>query len=143
MKAEALTPDDALAWAALEAALQAASLPVDDLAAEGQRFFSFEDGAAFGGFARDGTVALLRSIVVAPERRGSGLGRQMVTALIDEMRRQGVTAAWLLTTSAPDFFARHGFEVVERSTAPAWIAASPQFTGLCPASAVLMRRTPL
>jgi N-acetylglutamate synthase-like GNAT family acetyltransferase len=143
MDARAIPSDDAPAWAAFVAALEAAGLPTDDLADDSQRFFSFEHGSAFGGFARSGEVVMLRSIVVAPGRRGSGLGRQVLAGLLDEARREGATAAWLLTTSAMDFFARNGFAVVDRASAPAAVAATAQFTGLCPATAVLMRRKPL
>jgi GNAT superfamily N-acetyltransferase len=143
MSMDLLTPDDAPAWGAFQAALEAAGLPTDDLNGDGQRFFSFEGGSAFGGFARQGANVLLRSIVVAPDRRGSGLGRQVVAGLLDEARRQGATAAWLLTTDAQGFFLRHGFEIADRATAPAAIAASAEFTSLCPTSAVLMCRKPL
>lgn len=139
---ELLAPD-APAWADFPAALEAAGLPTDDLTDAGQSFFSFQGGAGFGGFARDGNIVLLRSIVVAPDRRGSGVGRRVLLGLLDEARRQKVSSAWLLTTSADAFFARHGFEVVDRTSAPGAVAASAQFTGLCPASAVLMRREPL
>lgn len=142
METRALTPG-APPWAAFEAALRAAGLPTDDLADAGQCFFSFADGAAFGGFAQDGPTVLLRSIVVAPDRRGQGLGGAVLAAIMAEARRQGAEAAWLLTTNAKGYFARHEFTEVDRGSAPPAIAASSQFTGLCPASAVLMCRKPL
>jgi GNAT superfamily N-acetyltransferase len=142
MIAQALGPGNPR-WPAFVDSLQAAGLPTDDLAAPHQRFFSFADGAGFGGFAGDGTSALLRSLIVQPARRGTGLGSAILTALLDEIRDEGVAEAWLLTLSAADFFARHGFRRRDRSDAPAIVRASEQFLGLCPASAVLMCRKPV
>jgi amino-acid N-acetyltransferase len=45
---------------------------------------------------------------------------------------------YLLTTTAPDFFAGLGFRRAGRKTAPPAIRATRQFATLCPASAVLM-----
>ena len=129
-------------WAAFEAALRAADLPTDDLRADDQRFFAFEDGAAFGGYTLAGPVALLRSLVVAPDRRRQGVGARALAALLDAARRDGAEEAWLLTTAAAGFFARHGFAAADRAAAPPAVAASRQSESLCPASAVLMCRKP-
>ena len=142
MGTQEITPD-APSWAAFEAALRAAGLPVADLADPGQRFFSFADGAAFGGFAQAGPVILLRSLVVAPDHRGRGLGGRRSPLSWPSPAGAAPTSAWLLTTDAQGFFARHGFAEVNRGMAPPAVAASSQFTGLCPASAVLMCRKPL
>ena len=140
MTAQKLAPGTA-EWAAFVTALSTAGLPVDDLAATTQRFFVLEDGAAYGGFAYRGSVALLRSLVVAPERRRSGIGGAALDDLLGEIRRAGAAEVWLLTMGAADFFARHGFRAVDRRSAPALVKDSAQFSTLCPASAVLMCKT--
>ena len=53
---------------------------------------------------------------------------------------QGVETLYLLTTTAAQFFARRGYEAVPRSEAPAAIAATAQFSELCPASSTFMRK---
>lgn len=53
---------------------------------------------------------------------------------------QGVESLYLLTTTAAQFFARLGYEAVPRSEAPAVIAATAQFSELCPASSTFMRK---
>ncbi len=138
-----LTPIDAAPWAAFEAALAAEGLPTSDLRDSGQRFFALGDGAAFGGYARTGEIALLRSFVTAPERRGLGLGADILTAVLAEARRDGAREAWLLTTTAEAFFGRHGFVTVDRAEAPAAVKVSAQFARLCPAAARVMCRKPL
>ena len=65
----------------LHAALTLASLPTDDLQEPGKAFFEFTEHdrtVGFGGFEAFGDSMLLRSVVVTPERRGSGCGRAMV-----------------------------------------------------------------
>lgn len=130
-------------WLAFVEALRASDLPVTDLDAAGQCFFAFTDEAGiagYGGYLLAGGDALLRSIVVPPARRGQGLGAAVLAALVDRARADGVRRAWLLTTGAAGFFVRNGFSAAPRRDAPDAIAATAQFSGLCPASAHLLRR---
>ncbi|MEZ5959067.1 MAG: arsenic resistance N-acetyltransferase ArsN2 [Hyphomonadaceae bacterium] len=123
---------------AFVAALTAAKLPTEDLFSEPFRYFCLDD-VAWGGFGA-GRDALIRSIVVKPEARGSGVGAALVEALAEHARREGVERLWLLTNGSASFFERLGWAPAERSAAPPDIAASRQFSGLCPASSTLMVR---
>lgn len=123
---------------AFTAALTAAGLPTEDLFSEAFRYFTFDD-VAWGGFGAE-QDALVRSIVVSPQVRGLGYGARMVSALADRARQEGVVRLWLLTTDAAPFFERFGWKQAERTAAPPAIAASRQFSGLCPASSTLMVR---
>lgn len=129
---------------AFVAALQAENLPVDDLAEPGRRFFAYHtlDGqpVGFGGYELQGDEVLIRSVVVPQEARGTGIGRNIVPLLLYRAYEAGAKRAWLLTTSASDFFSRVGFKPVERAAAPIAILATRQASSLCPASAVLMTR---
>jgi N-acetylglutamate synthase-like GNAT family acetyltransferase len=123
--------------------LAAAGLPTSDLGEPGQVFFAFGNAAraiGCGGFLVAGEHALLRSIVVDADLRGTGVGSQILRRLTDLARLHGAREAWLLTTDAATFFARHGFETVDRANAPAVISATPQFAGVCPGGATLMMR---
>jgi N-acetylglutamate synthase-like GNAT family acetyltransferase len=142
MTAAELTPGQA-GWPAFLAALREAGLPTEDLSMPGQRFFAFEGGGAFGGFALSGRIALLRSLVVVADRRHSGLGTAALKALLHEIGSVGATEVWLLTTSASGFFERLGFRAMDRAAAPVAVTSSAQFSTLCPASAVLMCKTPV
>jgi amino-acid N-acetyltransferase len=132
-----------LEYEPLKAALAAEGLPADDICCAYNRFYALEERGEVLGYAglerRDG-AALLRSVVVPPERRGAGIGRRLVEGTLDKAAALGHREVHLLTTSAAGYFERLGFERVARSSAPAGIAASAQFTNLCPSSAVLMRR---
>jgi len=125
----------------LIAALEAAGLPTDDLHDPGRRFYRFEDAAGlmgFGGLEQVGSDALIRSIVVIDARRGGGLGAEILVWLEASAAEQKATALYLLTTTATAFFQRQGYVVLPRSAAPVAIAASRQFSTLCPASAAFM-----
>jgi len=129
----------------LAAALQAAGLPGDDLTEPHRSFFAFAtrtgERVGYGGFERTGPDVLLRSLVVLPQARHRGIGRQMLALLLRRAFDEGGREAWLLTTTAASFFERAGFRPIERTAAPAAILASRQATALCPASAVLLTRS--
>lgn len=139
-----LTPHQPELWPQFVAALHGADLPAEDVAEPGQSFFAFRDAGGtpvgFGGYLLAGGDALLRSIVVLSSRRRRGLGSEILSQLLAGVGAAGARAAWLLTMDADGFFARRGFERKERAEAPPAIAAAPQFTSICPASAVLMCR---
>lgn len=125
----------------LIAALEAAGLPTDDLHEPGRRFFCFEDDAGligYGGLEQIGPDVLIRSMVVVNARRGAGLGAEALSWLEARAAEQKATALYLLTTTTTAFFQRQGYVVLPRSAAPAAIAASRQFSTLCPASAAFM-----
>ena len=125
----------------LERALAAASLPSSDLREPGRTFFRFEDGdglIGFGGWEGCGSDRLLRSLVIAPERRSQGLGAILLEMIEQEARDAGATSLHLLTTTASPFFRAHGYEEAARDDAPASIRASEEFSALCPASATYM-----
>lgn len=130
---------------ALIAALKTADLAVDDLDEPNRKFFSYRSLAGtllgFGGYELYGKDVFLRSIVVLPEGRGKKIGRNIVPLLNYRALRQDARTAWLLTSTAPDFFEKIGFKRRSRDDAPASILGTQQAKTLCPASAVLMSRS--
>jgi amino-acid N-acetyltransferase len=92
------------------------------------------------GLERHGSDALLRSLAVRTECRSTGLGKQLANAIEAHARKTGVTALYLLTTTAADFFARRGYAVIPRQEAPATLQNTAEFSTLCPSQAVCMRR---
>lgn len=129
---------------AIRALLRQAGLPHEDFAGHLANFLvARQDGAVTGavGFERHGDEALLRSLVVAPGWQGDGLGGALLRRLEDEAQRQGVRYFYLLTNTAEHFFAKRWFQKIDRSTVPPAIAATPEFSHLCPASSICMRRT--
>ena len=82
---------------------------------------------------------LLRSVAVDSARRGRGIGHQLTRAGHDLARSLGAEVAYLLTTTAGDFFPRFGFAPVERAEVPDDVQQSIEFTSACPSSALVMR----
>jgi amino-acid N-acetyltransferase len=100
------------------------------------------DGRVVGvaGLERYGDGGLLRSVAVAPEWRGSGVGRALVDLVLEDAGDAGIRDVYLLTTSAEHYFPRLGFASIDREMVPAAVRVSAEFTGACPDSAVVMRR---
>jgi len=127
----------------VETLLVAADLPTDGVAEHFGAFVVAEDGATIVGAAGvelHGQYALLRSVVVASDAKGAGVGGALTRRVIDETCVRGALAIYLLTTTAERFFSRFGFEVVSRADVPFEVQASKEFQGACPASATVMRR---
>jgi len=127
----------------LRAALAAEKLPTEDLSNTAAVFYAFEkNGEALGyaGLEGNGEVALLRSVVVMPAKRGAGLGRSLVERVLDEAASMGYRNIYLLTATASQFFLRLAFTPIDRAAVPAAVAASREFAELCPATAICMHR---
>jgi len=129
--------------AAVQALLREAALPWEDVAPHFGAFLVGERAGelvASAGFEHYGAEALVRSVAISGALRSRGLGAALCETLIGEARRRGVRDAYLLTTSAPRFFARQGFAAIPREHAPPAIRATREFAELCPASAQVMYR---
>ena len=117
----------------LRLALEAAQLPTDDLGGPDQMFFSLSDDdglIGFIGLEGHGADRLLRSLVVLPTRRGEGYGRMLVERL-EQMADGTIERLHLLTNGSAEFFRGLGYVDADRDAAPAFIAATAQFTSLC------------
>jgi amino-acid N-acetyltransferase len=131
--------------AAVRNLLTAAGLPTADLtAAPLADFWGCGDGAdliGVVGLEIYGTVALLRSLAVAPAWQGQGLGSALVAHAEQAARQRGIAALYLLTTTAEAFFARRGYVRLPREAAPPVLHRTAEFAALCPASAVCLTKT--
>ena len=100
--------------------LERTGLPTSDLESARPEFAVLRENGrviAAGALQRFGSSALLRSVVVAPDRRGSGVGLTIVNELERMARAAQVSRVVLLTQTAAEFFARQGYRIIERSTA--------------------------
>ena len=126
------------------ALLEAQGLPVSDITGEHLQHFFFvgSDGSPTGlvGLELYGTDALLRSLVVAVNARGKGLGSKLIDHAEQYAASKGVRSIYLLTTTAEALFKRLGYERIERSNAPPSIERTREFAGLCPASSAFMSK---
>ena len=126
------------------ALLRAAELPSAGVAETFSHFFVAEhDGRLIGaaGLEIYGPSALLRSVVVEDEWRGSGIGRRLIDLALREARTRGIEDVFLLTTTAEHYFPRFGFACVSREAVNEEVKASMEFREACPASAIVMRKT--
>jgi amino-acid N-acetyltransferase len=128
---------------AVESLLSTSGLPVEGVRDSFSNFIVAEDRGAIAGaigFEKFGSVALLRSAVVAPDNRGSGVGRRLVEQLLERAGIDGIEDLYLLTTTAENYFPRFGFARTTRSAVPDAVKASAEFHGACPDTAVVMTR---
>jgi arsenate reductase len=95
---------------------------------------------ACAGLEEYGGQGLLRSLAVAPHLRGIGLGVRLLQERLATAGDSGISRVFLLTTTAADFFASHGFHLTDRSSANAALRSSPEFTDACPATATCLVR---
>lgn len=84
--------------------------------------------------------ALLRSVAVDAQQRGTGVGGELTRAALRIAEKSGVNAVYLQTTGAEQFFPRFGFAVIDRADLPSAVRSSWQFTSGCCASAIVMRK---
>ena len=138
-----IRPARAADLAAVRALLIAAELPVDGLDEQfGDAYAVAEsDNTIIGaeGIETYGKAGLLRSAVVDDRWRGRGVGDALTRDRLAWARERGLGDVYLLTTTAADYFPRHGFVRVDRASAPAELQRSREFAEACPASAVTMR----
>lgn len=126
------------------ALLGANGLPADDITPAMLADFRVAEtgGEPCGlvGLQRAGEVALLRSLAVAHQARGRGLGAALVAEAEQVARTHGVRTLYLLTTDAGAFFARLGYAAIPRTEAPEAIRATAQFSSIVCSSATLMTK---
>jgi len=134
------TPDD---FAAVSDLLAAAKLPLAGVPEWFGEFVVAETGGrrvGAAGLERHGEVGLLRSVVVDPAFRGTGLGASLTGEILAQARRERLKSVYLLTTTAAGYFPRLGFRRVERAALPAALNDSEELRGACPETAVAMVR---
>lgn len=130
---------------ALKTLLDSSGLPSSDLT-EGhlQHFIILGQAGRVGGsvgMEPFGEDALLRSLAVDTMMRGEGYGNRLLELLETHARDEGVQRLYLLTASADNFFAHHGYERIERASVPEVIRNTAQFAGMCPAGATCLYKS--
>lgn len=128
---------------ALRDLLHAAKLPVADLDSSPIDFLAAEDNGRLVGAVGLQAIAqtgLLRSLVVSPGVRGTGIGDALVEAMERHAQNRGVERLVLLTNTAAEFFARRGYVATDRAAMPDAIKATAEFQSLCPSSATCLSK---
>jgi 4-nitrophenyl phosphatase len=86
-----------------------------------------------------GDAAMLRSVAVAADARGAGIGMLVTAAALRMIAQEGTREVYAVTTDAERFFNGCGFRAVSREELPSGVAGHRQITRECPASATVMR----
>lgn len=124
--------------------LNSVRLPTTDLstAREVHTWVLEEEGSILGvvGLERFGSKALLRSLVVVPERRNRRVGHDLVTRLELDAQAEGIHQLVLLTETAELFFLHLSYAVTDRRNVSDQVRRSAQFRSLYPVSAVCMSK---
>lgn len=121
--------------------LEAADLPTVGVVDHLPGFVVAEAAGRLVGLAGlevHGDDGLLRSVVVDSAVRGHGLGAKLTERVLDAARAAEVRRVYLLTTTAEDYFPRHGFRRIGRDDASPDVKRSVEFREACPESAVAM-----
>jgi amino-acid N-acetyltransferase len=138
---ERAQPDEKEAVLAL---LRQNKLPVEDLPAGLPDFLIARDEGTFVGVAgleSFESVGLLRSVAVDRTCWNKGIGAQLINQLLALADASHLQELYLITNTAEGYFTRYGFVPVDRETVPEIIRRTPQFSGLCPSSAIVMKRS--
>ncbi|MDT8998877.1 arsenic resistance N-acetyltransferase ArsN2 [Paucibacter sp. APW11] len=134
-------PATAADWPAIAELLQTNKLPLEGAQAHLHNYLLAWSGSQLLGCAgaeQYGDIALLRSFAVAPNAQQQGLGKAMLSVLLDQAGRRQISQLFLLTVTAPEYFAQFGFKRGRIEEAPAALKASAELQGACPACAAFM-----
>jgi len=118
-------------------------LCVDDIPSENillKLVRSENDPIAIYGFELFGHEGILRSIAVAEEYKGTGIGTQIMRQVKIDVKELELRNLFLLTTTAKKFFEKFGFSIIERETAPVVLQQSYEFLNFCPDTAIVMSK---
>jgi amino-acid N-acetyltransferase len=118
------------------------NLPVSDIDDSKILFALFEgpDVVGTGGLEFFNDCALLRSLSVRKDRQGKGLGKSITRQLEQLCKDKGIPAVYLLTETAEAFFNKQDYRIVDRASAPQSIKNSSEFTTVCSATGILMKK---
>jgi len=122
--------------------LQQHNLPTGDLNDDKLLYILFDGDKAVGtaGLEIFDDCGLLRSVSVAREAQGKGYGSIINEEIEKFAKESGIECLYLLTTTAKDFFDKQGYCIIKKNDAPEAIQQTSEFSSLCPASAVLMKK---
>ena len=123
--------------------LQSQKLPSEDLPFFLNDFYiALEEDKLIGviGMERYSHYGLLRSMAVHPDYRNKHIAETLLLRLEKKAVSSGITAMFLLTETAANYFERKGYDTITRDDVPNDLMGSPEFSHVCPVSATVMKK---
>jgi len=123
--------------------LRESELDSSDLKQQNIRLFLFEENdqiIGVGGLEIVDNLALLRSVAISKKQQNKGLGKQLVTLIEKSAKESGISALYLLTNTATEFFKAIGYLQIHRDDFAEPLKQTAQFSGLCPVTAITMKK---
>ena len=122
--------------------LKSENLPTEDIGSLENFFVAFSDDEAVGAIGLEvyGNGGLLRSLIVNSSYRKQNIAGELISALEARAIDLGINEVYLLTETAPGYFETRGFIKITRDEVPDNIKSSSEFSSVCPASAIVMKK---
>jgi amino-acid N-acetyltransferase len=124
--------------------LSVAKLPVEDLPLSLDNFSvalnDEKEVIGVAGLEIYADYGLLRSLAVKPEYRGQGVANRLLSITERSASLNNVKAIYLITETASAYFGQKGYITVARMQVPDEIKVSSEFSYVCPASAIVMKK---
>jgi len=121
--------------------LTKSDLPTDGL--EETELWCVRDGISgltgIAGLETWGSQGLVRSVVVKDKHRRSGVGKALITHVVEEASTKGLTELYLITETTPGFFEKLGFRHYGRERVRGPVLSSEEFASACPDTAPVMK----
>jgi len=125
------------------ALLLSEKLPTGDLPATLKNFLVItenEELIGVVGLETYGRYGLLRSLAVRPDFRNQSIASILVEQIEKLALSEELKSIFLLTETAPDYFARKGYHIITRTEIPEEVQQSSEFSHICPQSAIAMKK---
>ncbi len=119
------------------------SLPNEDISKHLDHFILAKDSEKITGcigLEVYGEIGFVRSLAVKTAFRNQGVAGALYQECERHAKSIGIRDLYLLTVTAETFFAKRGWKRIDRGDAPEVICRTEEFKGLCPASAICMRK---
>ncbi|CAJ0822318.1 MULTISPECIES: GNAT family N-acetyltransferase [Ralstonia] len=129
-------------WSDVAALLRRCGLPAEDTQGSIDAFHvALDMGRIIGCVAGEqgGRSIVVRSVAVDPIYRDRGIASRLIETLLLRARGTGAREAYLLSTTAPSYFARWGFSLFPAEKVPTEVRASMVFRNAERSSALCMR----
>lgn len=134
---------EAADFESISSILNLSGLPNKDIHPLRQHFIIAEIMGKIVGCAAievHGNYGLFRSLAVIDAFRNLKVGSGLLNRIIQLSKNMELNELFLLTTTAPDYFRRAGWEQISRNEVPTQIAESTEFTSICPSTAICMNK---